>query len=98
METTAKKIRKLIKALEIRGEIYLFAKEQIYSSKIDKICTINKLSQLMPIDDYYAKYPKKKRKKNDTREFVKEHVESSFKEIDILLALVGIYKAGGSGG
>lgn len=98
METTAKKIRKLIKALEIRGEIYLFAKEQLYSSKIDKICTINKLSQLLHIDAYYAKYPEKKRKKNDNREFVKEPIVSSFKEMDILLALVDIYKAGDANG
>ena len=31
MKNISSKIRKLIKALEMRGEIYLYTKEQIYS-------------------------------------------------------------------
>ena len=88
------KIRKLIKALELRGEIYLFTKEQQYSSKTQKTCNLNKLSQVLPIDEYYKKHPEKKRKKSDEREHVKVPISSSFKEVNILLTLADIYKAG----
>ncbi len=97
MKNISSKIRKLIKALEMRGEIYLYTKEQIYSLKLDKICTINKLSRLMSVEEYNLLHPDKK--KNPKKyEYVKDSVIDSFKEIDILLELVEIYKAGDSSG
>lgn len=97
MKNISSKIRKLIKALEIRGEIYLYTKEQIYSFKLDKICTINKLSRLMSVEEYNLLHPDKK--KNPKKyEYVKDSVIDSFKEIDVLLELVEIYKAGDSSG
>ena len=98
MKNISSKIKKLIKALEIRGEIYLFTKEQIYSCKLEKICILNRLSYLMPASKYYAMHPEKKRRKNDNREYVKYPIVDSFKEIDILLELVEIYKAGDASG
>lgn len=88
------KIRKLLTALNQRGEKYLVNREMVYSSKLDKMCTVYKLNRLTPIDEYYESHPNKKRRKNDDREFVKEEVISSFKEVDILLSLASIYKGG----
>lgn len=98
MKNISSKIKKLIKALEMRREIYLFTKEQTYSFNLDKICTLNKLSHLMPANKYYSMHPEKKRRKNDNRKYIKVPVIDSFKEIDILLELVEIYKAGDASG
>jgi hypothetical protein len=74
----------------MRGEIYMLNKEQLYSEKIGKVCTINVLNRLTPIEEYNATHIKKKNE--DKYDFVKEKIISSFKEIDILLELVRIYK------
>lgn len=87
-------IKKLLTALSQRGEIYMVNREMVYSEKISKLCTIYKLTRLTPADEYYENHPEKKRKKNDDRTFVREIINSSFKEIDILLNLVAIHKGG----
>lgn len=87
-------IKKLLTALGQRNELYMVNREMVYSDKISKMCTVYKLNRLTPIDEYYANHPEKKRKKNDERQFVKEVINSSFKEKDILLNLVEIYKGG----
>ncbi len=81
----------------MRGEIYLYSREQVYSSKLEKICTINKVSHLMNVKEYNKLYPDKKKNPNKY-DFVKVPVTESFREIDILLCLAEIYKAGGSSG
>jgi hypothetical protein len=88
-------IKKLLTALSLRGERYLVNREMVYSAKLDKMCTVYKLNRLTPIDEYYKKHPEKKRRKNDEREYIKEPIFSSFKEVDIVLNLAAIYKGGG---
>lgn len=83
------KIGKLLKALEMRNQIYLFTREQVYSPKVKKACMVKKLSYLMPADRYYELHPEKKRK---DVEYVKVPVAESFREIDILLELVDIHR------
>lgn len=92
MQSLWPKIRKLLNALNNNGYMLMVNREMIYSSKLEKMCTILKLKQLIQIDLYYAMNPEKKRRKNDKREFVKEELVSSFKEIDVLKKLVEIWK------
>lgn len=87
-------IKKLLTALSQRGEIFLVNREMVYSEKLEKMCTLYKLNRLTPTEEYYKNNPDKKRRKDDDRQFVKETVNSSFKEVDILLNLVAIYKGG----
>ena len=88
------KIRKLLKALEVRGEIYVINRKMVYSDIRAKTSTVIELAVLTPIDEYFKAHPEKKRKKKDQRQFVREFVYSSFREIDVLLQLVDIYKGG----
>jgi len=94
MKSLWPKIKKLLTALNMNGYMLMINREMVYSAKLDKMCTVLKLHQLIPIDQYYMMHPEKKRRKNDKRDYVKETIESSFKEIDILLKLAGIYKGG----
>ena len=34
------KIKKIAKALELKGMIYLYSREQVYSEKLSKVCTM----------------------------------------------------------
>jgi hypothetical protein len=86
-----RKINKLVKALNNKGYICLFNKEQFYSSKLSKVCTINKVFHLMPVEEYNKLYPDDK-KNPDKYEFVKDEIIKSFKQEEILLKLVEIYK------
>lgn len=98
MASLMPKIKKLIKALELQGKIYLFSKSQVYSQRLYKICTLNKLETMLTRDEFFAKYPEKlKNKKRYKGELIKDVVAESFREIDILLKLVEIYskKQGG---
>jgi hypothetical protein len=89
----AGKINKLCIALSKRGRIYLIDRRQQYSQKLDKPVTIIILNRLYPIAEYNKLFPMNK-KDPEKQKFVKKPVLDSFKEINILLALVAIYKEG----
>lgn len=91
------KIRQLLKALEMRGEIYMVSKDMIYSAKLGKTVTIRRLRRMTPVAEYNRNHPDKP--KNPAKyELVREIITESFKDIDILLKLVEIYKAGEDNG
>lgn len=85
------KINKLIKGLNIYGDIYLVNREQFVSNKTGNVCTVYKLFHLMDVEEYNKKYPNNK-KDPEKYSKVKEEVLSSFKQQDILLKLVEVYK------
>lgn len=89
MSILTSKIRKLQRALEMHGEVYLISRAQIYSEKLDKVCTKFVLDKIMTWEEYQALNPETKRKPRKT---VRENVIESFKEIDVLLALAEAYK------
>lgn len=92
------KINKLIKGLNIKGYIYLLNKEQFLSEKSNRTCSIYKLFHLMPIEEYNEMYPDRK-KDPDKYSNVKIEILSAFKQQEILLELVRIYKeVGGADG
>lgn len=92
------KINKLIKGLNIYGYIYLVNREQFISKKTGDVCTAYKLFHLMDIEDYNEEYPDKK-KDLDKYSKVKVEVLSTFKQQEILLELVRVYKeVGGADG
>ncbi|WP_338630698.1 hypothetical protein [Clostridium baratii] len=92
------KINKLIKGLNIYGYIYLMNREQILSKKTGNACTVYKLFHLMDVEDYNEQYPDKK-KDPDKYSNVKVEILSTFKQQEILLELVKIYKeVGGADG
>ena len=79
------KIRKLQKALEMHGRTFLCGRRQIYSEKLGKVCTIFSVDEVMTYAEWQRRNPGKKKYR---RPFVRENVLESFKEIDILMALV----------
>lgn len=85
------KINKLITALKVKGHTYLLNREQYYSNKLEKVCTINKINRLMPVEEYNRLYPNDK-KNPDKYKFVKVEVFSSHSSIEILKKLVELYK------
>lgn len=92
------KINKLIKGLNIYGYIYLVNREQFVSNKTGNVCTVYKLFHLMNVEDYNEEYPDKKK---DPHKYSSIRVEilSTFKQQEILLKLVEIYKeVGGADG
>lgn len=92
------KINKLLKALDMKGYIYLVNKEQFLSNKTNKVCSIHKLFHLMDIEEYNRLYPEEQKnpKKYD---YVKVEVVSTFDQVEILLKLIEIYKkVGGADG
>ena len=92
------KINKLIKALNQYGYIYLVNREQFLSKTTHKICTVYKLFHLMPIEEYNRMYPDDK-KDPKKYENVKVEVLSTFRQEEILLKLVDLYKeVGGASG
>lgn len=92
------KIRKIIKALEMRGLIYLYSREQVYSQKLSKVCTIYRIDYLMPWEEYKKKFPDKAERKKNKGVSVRVEMARSFREIDILLYIVDVLKAGDEGG
>ena len=92
------KIRTLMLALkQQKGKIYMVNREQIYSADKDKVCTVIVLNKLTPVYEYNKAHPGKERNPGK-QDFVKERIASSFRESDILIALVTAYKGGeGSG-
>ena len=92
------KINKFIKALNIKGYIYLVNKEQFLSKKSNKVCSIYKLFHLMNIEQYNNMYTDDK-KDPGKYDNVKVEIESSFNQVDILLKLLELYKeVGGADG
>lgn len=92
------KINKLIKALNMNGYIYLVNREQFLSKKSNRVCSVCKLFHLMPIEEYNSMYPDKA-KDIKKYEYVKVEILSTFKQEEILLELVEIYKeVGGADG
>lgn len=92
------KINKLIKGLNIKGYIYLLNKEQFLSKKSNRTCSIYKLFHLMPIEEYNEMYPDDM-KDPSKYENVKVEILSTFRQEEILLELVDIYKrVGGENG
>ena len=92
------KINKLIKGLNIYGYIYLVNREQFVGNKTGNVCTVYKLFHLMDVEDYNNMCPDNKK---DTNKYSKVKVEilSTFKQQEILLKLVEIYKeVGGADG
>lgn len=87
------KINKLCTALSQRGKIYLIDRRQQYSRKLNKPVTIIILNRLYTTAEYNKLFPMNKKDPKKQR-FVKKPVLDSFKEIEILLALVAIYKEG----
>ena len=92
------KIRKVIKALEMRGLIYLYSREQVYSQKLSKVCTMYRIDYLMPWEEYKKKFPDKAERKKNKGVSVRVEMARSFREIDILLYIVDVLKAGDEGG
>lgn len=92
------KIRKIIKALEIRGLIYLYSREQVYSQKLSKVCTMYRIDYLMLWEEYKKKFPDKAERKKNKGVSVRVEMARSFREIDILLYIVDVLKAGDEGG
>ena len=92
------KIRKIIKALEMRGLIYLYSREQVYSQKLSKVCTMYRIDYLMPWEEYKKKFPDKAERKKNKGVSVSVEMARSFREIDILLYIVDVLKAGDEGG
>lgn len=87
------KIRKLLKALNIKGKVYMVNREQIYSANKGKVYNLFVLNKVTPIDEYNKSHPDAQ-KDPMKYDFVKEKVMSSFNESDILLALVAAYNGG----
>lgn len=85
------KVNKLTLALRMKGYLYLVNKEQFYSEKLNKICTVNKLINLMPVEEYNRKYPDKKKDAKKYK-FVKVEILKSYSFKDILIRLAEIYK------
>lgn len=88
------KINKLCMALKLKGYIYLVNREQFYNHTLEKVCNINKLMQLLTIEEYNRLYPDNK-KNPDKYQYVKVEILESFSSIEILLKLVDIYKKAG---
>jgi hypothetical protein len=85
------KINKLITALKVKGYTYLLSRDQYYSNKLEKVCTIHKINRLMPIEEYNRLYPDNKKDPSKYK-FVKVEVFSSHSNIEILKKLVELYK------
>ena len=94
MSVYTSKIYKLIRAFEIKGQVYLFNRVQFYSEKAERVCTAYKLSHRMSVEKYNLLHPEKK--KNPKKyNYVIQEVMKSYSEIDILKYLAEIYKEGG---
>lgn len=85
------KINKLLTALKVKGHTYLLNREQYYSNKLEKVCTINKINRLMPVEEYNRLYPDNKKDPKKYK-FVKVEVFSSHSSVEILKKLVELYK------
>lgn len=85
------KINKILKALEVYGFIYMINKESIYIKDKQKVSSIYKLFNLLPVEEYNKLHPDDKKDINKY-EFVKVEILKTFSQIEILLELIDIYK------
>lgn len=88
------KINKLILALKTKGLIYLVNKEQFYSNKSNKVCTMYKAFHLMPIAEYNKLNPGSQ-KDSEKYDYVKVEVIKAFRLEEILIGLADIYNKAG---
>lgn len=93
MGKLSRKINKLCMALSFRGQIYLIDRRQLFSDKLGKVVTLLVLNKMIPVEEWNREHPKKK-KDPDKVKSVKVLVKESFKELDILLELLSIYRGG----
>lgn len=84
-------------ALTFRGQIYLIDRRQLFSEKLGKVVMLLVLNKMIPVEEWNREHPKKK-KDPDKVKAVKVLVKESFKELDILLELLSIYRGGESNG
>lgn len=90
------KINKLITAINLKGQTYLFNREQYYNKKIMKVCSMYKLFQFLTVDEYNKRFPNKK--KDETKiDSVRVLITATPKKEEILLKLIEIYKQVGEG-
>lgn len=83
------KINKLMKALEMQGEIYLLDRRQQWSEKLGKKVQAITLSKSVPTEEYNRDNPKPK--KTD-KERVKVAIKTTFSEVEIVLELAKRWK------
>ena len=84
------KIYKLLTALTMRGDRYLYNREQVWSEKLGKACNTHQLYRWYQIDEYIRIHPDYVKRGDERSKRV--FITSSFKQIDILLRLVDIYR------
>lgn len=79
--TIRPKIMKLITAIKVKhNKIYLYSLDRVWSKKLEKVCVLRKLDEIIP----------------STGKTIKGF--SGFREVDILLELIRIYKSLEEGG
>lgn len=87
--TLYSKIRKLMMAFQVKyGIIYLYNREQRYSSKTGNRYTVCILSKLVPLTEYKKLHPRTKKKSG----MFKVPVCEDLKEINIVFYLANQYK------
>jgi len=90
------KINKLIMAINLKGQTYLFNKEQYFNKKVSKVCTMYKLFRFLTVEEYNKMFPNDK--KDPTKiDNIRLMIKMSPKKEDILFKLVEIYKQAGEG-
>lgn len=89
-ESIARKIKKLMKALQLRGEIYFYDRKQLWSEKHEKVYTMHTLVKPQSIEEYKRKHPHFHPKKG--QKTVRETICKTPAQIELLLTLVRIYK------
>lgn len=96
------KIRKLLNAINMReqnrGMVYVYGREGVYSERLKRVCQLRRITLMMPIDRYNEMFPEKARRKRDKEQYVREVVAKSFRDSELLLFLVEIFKKGKAGG
>lgn len=90
MSRISGKIYKVLKGLELAGNIHLIDKNQLWSPKFKKACNLFKIYKVYSIEEYKIIDPKFKAKEKQVN--VRKKVFSSFREIEALLYLVSVLK------
>ena len=85
------KIYKLLKALNQKGYIYLYRRDQVWSYKMGKACAIYKIYRQWTVDEYIRDIDPLYKKKS-AQKIVKKELYSSFRQIDIVLWLAAQWK------
>ena len=85
------KIYKLLKALNNRGHIYLYRRDQVWSYEMSKACSIYKIYRQWTVAEYMRDVDLLYKKKS-AQKIVKKELYSSFRQIDIVLWLAARWK------